>query len=69
MIGTWVESEFADLVDRARGQTTLSQFFRNALYAEMERAGVSVPNHLVYSPDRKGKGGRPKKANGPAKAP
>lgn len=62
MIGAWVEPEMAALIDLARGFTSSSQFFRNALYHEMERAGVQVPERLLYGRDRKGRGGRPRKA-------
>jgi hypothetical protein len=51
----------AELIDQARGYLSASQFFRNALYNEMERAGVKVPQRLLYGRDRKGVGGRPRK--------
>lgn len=61
MVGSWVDPEMVELIDQARGYMSASQFFRNALYNEMERAGVKVPQRLLYGRDRKGVGGRPRK--------
>ncbi len=47
--------DFVAEIDRARGELGRSQFFRDAIYEKLERAGIVIPREKVIAPDRAGK--------------
>lgn len=62
LIGCHLDAEFVTAIDTARAQRTRSQFLREALYTYLrETCHMEIPSHLMYAPDRAGKGGRPRK--------
>lgn len=60
MIGCWCDSGFLAKIDRARRSLTRSQFCREALAAKLRSLGIEVSDAEIASPDRVGKGGRPR---------
>lgn len=65
LVGCHVDDAFLEVIDRARGGKSRSDFFREAIFDYLQRAGYVLPEKLKYGPDRTGKGGRPKKETKP----
>ena len=63
LLGFWAKQELLEIIDRARGDTSRSQWLRNAVLAELKRSGVTIPDSIGAAPDRAGKGG-PKRKRG-----
>ena len=64
-----MQESFLEEIDAklaAMGYSDRSAFIRDAVYAEMARNGVTLPPALKTAPQRKGKGGRPRKNPDPA---
>lgn len=62
LIGCHLNEEFVAAIDAARGSKSRSQFLREALYLYLrDHHRRDLPERLKHAPDRKGKGGRPRK--------
>ena len=60
MIGVRVDDDFLAEIDRVRGSMSRSDFVRRAAFEALKSAGSMLPESVTASPDRAGKGGRPK---------
>jgi hypothetical protein len=49
-----MDSDLLGEVDTARGRVSRSQFIREAIAEKLRAMGVSVPEDIVYPPDRAG---------------
>jgi hypothetical protein len=61
LIGFRVGPELLDEIDRKRGRLSRSEFLRQAVFAELKDLGSDLNEEATTAPDRKGKGGRPRK--------
>jgi hypothetical protein len=61
LIALRVDSKLLAEIDDKRGRLSRSEFLRNAVYAELQEMGSTLPASITAAPDRAGKGGRPKK--------
>jgi hypothetical protein len=61
LIALRVDPQLLAEIDAKRGRKSRSEFLRDAVYAELEAQGTSLPSSITAAPDRAGKGGRPKK--------
>ena len=62
-----MQESFLEEIDAklaSMGYSDRSAFIRDAVYAEMARNGVTLPPAMKTAPQRKGKGGRPRKDAG-----